>query len=61
MDYYYAFNKRETNIVDKLNNLNNVKTFWDDVRRLTLRIYSDRSLRSWERLAEKRYEELKGK
>ena len=58
MTYRYATEKRDINKIDKLNALNNKDTFWDDVRKLTKRVYSDSSIKSWQRLAEIRYNEL---
>jgi len=44
--------------IDKLNELKNWRTFHDDVRRLTKRVYSDHSIRRWACLSEIRYNEL---
>ena len=44
--------------IKKLNTLNNINTFWDDVRKLTRYITSDHSIRRWEILSEIRYAEL---
>ena len=30
--------------IEKLNKLNNIDTFWDDVRKLTKKVYSDFSI-----------------
>lgn len=60
LDYALAWNKSDEKIISKLNNLTNADTFWDDVRKLTKNIHSDRILRSWEVLSEKRYNELCG-
>jgi len=40
--------------------LTNADTFWDDVKRFTKNLHSDRAIRSWEWLSEKRYNELCG-
>ena len=44
--------------IKKLNTLNNIYTFWNDVRKLTRYITSDHSIRRWEVLSEMRYIEL---
>lgn len=44
--------------IEKLNKLNNIDTFWDDVRKLTKKVYSDFSIGRWQCLAETRYDEL---
>jgi hypothetical protein len=58
MLYWYALSKSDCNIIDKLNKLTNVDTFYDDVRKLTKRVYSDHSIGRWQALAEMRYKEL---
>lgn len=60
MDISIACTKTEERIIEKLNSLNNTDTFWDDVRKMTKNIHSDRAIRSWEWLSEKRYNELRG-
>jgi hypothetical protein len=60
LDYSLAWNRSEEKIISKLNNLTNVDTFWDDVRKLTKNVHSDRVLHSWEIFSEKRYNELCG-
>lgn len=59
MDYAYAMNMRDYARIEKLNNLTDPKTFWNDVRKLTKSVYSDASIKRWQRLAEVRYEEIK--
>lgn len=44
--------------IKKLNTLNNMETFWDDVRKFTKNVRSDHSLGRWQILAEARYGEL---
>lgn len=44
--------------IEKLKKLNNLGTFWNDVRKLVRRITSDHSIKRWQCLAEQRYEEL---
>ena len=44
--------------IDKLAELNDPETFWDDVRKLTRRVNSDHSIRRWECLAECRFAEI---
>ncbi len=44
--------------IEKLKKLNNLDTFWDDVRKLVRGITSDHSIKRWQCLAEQRYEEL---
>lgn len=61
MDYRFAYTKTEMKRIDKLNKLTNKETFWDDVRKLTKNVHSDRTISSWQFLAEKRYDELCGK
>lgn len=56
--YKLTFNRSEDKIADKLLTLNNVDTFFDDVRKFTKNVTSDRAIRSWERLAELRYNYL---
>ena len=60
MDYKYALSKNDVKIIDKLNTLSNAETFYDDVAKLTRLVYSDRSIRRWECLAEIRYAEMVG-
>lgn len=50
---------KERRIAEKLNALTDVETFWDDVRKLTAKIRSDKSLSMWQSLAEIRCDELR--
>ena len=58
MKYNMAMEVRDLARIDKLNQLSNPDTFWDDVRRLTRRVCSDHAIRHWQCLAECRYAEL---
>lgn len=53
-----AIEQRDFPKIEKLNQLNNPETFWDDVRNFTKSITSDHSLGRWQCLAEQRYTEL---
>lgn len=44
--------------IKKLNTLNNINTFWNDVRKFTRYITSDHSIHRWEVLSQLRYMEL---
>jgi hypothetical protein len=55
---YYIMERNDIKKIDKLNQLKNKETFWDDVRKLTKRVTSDRSISRWQCLAEVRYSEL---
>ena len=50
---------KEKRIAEKLNTLTDVSTFWEDVRKLTAKIRSDKSLSIWQSLAEIRCDELR--
>lgn len=54
----WAIEARDYKKIDKLNQLNNIDTFWNDCRKLTINIRSDRGIKRWQCLAEIRYEEL---
>lgn len=58
MNYKYAIERRDYARIDKLNKLTNIDTFWDDVRKLTKNVSSDRYIRRWQGLAEIRWNEL---
>lgn len=60
MDYKFALSKNDIKIIDRINVLTNAETFWDDVRKLSKNVYSDKSIRRWECLSEMRYKELVG-
>lgn len=51
--------EKEKRIAEKLNALTDVETFWEDVRKLTAKIRSDKSLSIWKSLAEIRCDELR--
>lgn len=53
--YRYCYYANDYKIVDKLLTLNNTETFWDNVRKFTKKVYSDRSIGRWQALAELRY------
>ena len=57
----YAIHKGDYNIINKLMKLENVDTFNEDVRKLTKRVTSDRSIGRWQVLSEIRYGHLGGK
>lgn len=59
MDYTYATNRQEMNRIDKLNELRNISTYWDEVRKLTRNVKSDIAIKRWQHLAEVRFEEIK--
>ena len=54
----WAYNKTETSIVNKLNGLHNLSTFWDDVRKFTAKVKTDAAIHRWEHFSEQRYAEL---
>ena len=56
--YNYCYYANDYKIVDKLLTLNNTETFWDNVRKFTKKVYSDRSIGRWQALAELRYLQL---
>lgn len=58
MTYNRATTKSDITKIDKLNGLKDINTFYDDVRRITKNVHSDRAIRAWERLSEQRYDEL---
>ena len=58
MDYRFALEKRDYSKIDKLNNLVNKETFWEDVRKLTKNVVSDHAIGRWQHLAEIRFREL---
>jgi hypothetical protein len=57
--YLEYMNAAERKIADKLNTLTNIDTFWDDVRKFTKNVHSDRSISIWQSLAEIRFDELR--
>lgn len=56
--YMENMSSQEISKAKKLNSLTNPKTFWDDVRKFTAKVYSDRTIGQWQTLAEIRYAEL---
>ena len=60
MDYKFALSKNDIKIIDRINVLTNAETFWDDVRKLSKNVYSDKSIQRWKCLSEMRYKELVG-
>lgn len=56
--YLEHFTKSEISKAEKLNKLANINTFWDDVRKFTKKVTSDRGIHEWQRLAEIRFDEL---
>ena len=54
----YAMEYHDLNRIEKLNQLECVETFWDDVRKLCKNVHSDHSIKRWQILAENRFEEL---
>lgn len=57
----YAYNRTEERIIEKLNTLTNPETFYNDVRKFTRNIHSDRLINTWEIFTEIRHNELTGK
>lgn len=56
--FAYVYTKQENRIAEKLMSLTNIDTFWDDVRKFTKNVHSERTIRLWEWLSEIRYDEL---
>lgn len=57
--YLEYMNAAERKIADKLNTLTNINTFWDDVRKFTKNVHSDRSISLWQSWSEIRFDELR--
>ena len=57
----YAYNRTEAKIIEKLNTLTNPETFFEDVRKFTKNIHSDRLINIWECFSEIRHAEITGK
>lgn len=55
---YFAMEKNDINKIEKLNQLTDKETFWDDVRKMTKKVTSDHSIGRWQCLADCRYNEL---
>ena len=58
LDYDYALEKGDYKKIDKLNELTNANTFWDDVRKLCRNVKSSHAINRWQSLAEVRYRDL---
>lgn len=58
MNLALAWDKTDLRIMQRLNTLTNISTFWDDVRKMTKNVHSDRNISRWQYLSEKRFEEL---
>lgn len=56
--YKFAFYPQDNKIIDKLLTINNIDNFWNDVKKFTQKVTSDRQIGSWQRLAELRYLQL---
>lgn len=56
--YNYCVYTSDYRIIEKLLTLNNTETFYNDVRKFTKKVYSDRSIGRWQALAELRYLQL---
>ena len=52
--YYYAFCRADEKIIDKLLTITTLDNYYINVRKFTKNITSDRSISSWQRLAELR-------
>lgn len=53
-----AIEPKDWTRIERLMNLNNKETFWEDVKKLTKQVYSSHSINRWQCLAEQRFEEL---
>lgn len=60
LDYRYAGTYSDRSRIDKLNNLNDPNTFWDEVSKFTKNLVSLSAINSWNHLAKIRYGELIG-
>lgn len=56
--YRFAFYPQDNKIIEKLLTINNIDNFWNDVKKFTQKVTSDRQIGSWQRLAELRYLQL---
>lgn len=54
----YVIERNDCSKIKKLRTLQNIETFWDDVRKFTKNVHSDHSIGRWEILAEARFDEL---
>ena len=57
-DMIKAIEQRDFKKIERLNQLDNPETFWDEVKGLTKGITSSHSIGRWQCLAEQRYTEL---
>lgn len=55
----YAIENHDLSKIEKLNNITELRTYWESVRKLTRTAKSEHTLSRWQCLAEIRYEELK--
>ena len=53
-----SYEVRDYSKIEKLLRLDNIKTFYDDVRKLVKNVHSDHSIKRWQCLAEIRYKQL---
>lgn len=60
MDYSYAITKADYKRIDCLNNLSDKNTFDVEVIKLISKCKNNRTIKSWQRLAEIRRQELDG-
>lgn len=60
MEHKYAGTYRDIARIDKLNELTNTDTFWEDIEKITKNLTSVTAINSWVMLAEIRYKELVG-
>lgn len=55
----YAIEKHDLSRINKLEQLTDITTFWNDVRKLIRNTTTDHALRRWQVLSEIRYQQLK--
>ncbi len=58
MTYAYAIEGRDYSRIDKLNTLSNRETFYDDVRKMCIRVQGDHAIKRWQALSEIRKAEI---
>jgi HEPN domain-containing protein len=56
--YDYVMDRTDYKRIEKLIKITNKETFWDEVRKLTKNVTSDKYIRRWQGLAELRYNQL---
>lgn len=56
--YDYAIENADFAKIEKLLELTNFDSYWDDVRKLTSKVTSDHAIKRWEKLAEIRYRDV---